>query len=278
MFRLAKQEAQALAIALGLLTRIPVRVRGGASGEVGAATLGRSLHWYPAAGLVIGLILTLLAALLPGDFLLNAKPLNSLLLNAALITTAWLALTGALHLDGLADCADAWVGGMGDRARTLAIMKDPACGPIGVVAIVMVLLVKVAALDTLLTGASGIFWWLIPVLARTVLPLAFVSLPYVREGGMGDGLARNASRPGLILAVLLVLGLLALCLPLLLLCLWLAVAVAVFALWRRAMIQRLGGFTGDGAGALVELLEVALLVATALFVQTQGLTINGLVP
>src|SRR5690606_39699809 len=86
MFRLAKQEAQALAIALGLLTRIPVRVRGGASGEVGAATLGRSLHWYPAAGLVIGLILTLLAALLPGDFLLNAKPLNSLLLNAALIT------------------------------------------------------------------------------------------------------------------------------------------------------------------------------------------------
>lgn len=258
----ARKEAQALAIALGLLTRIPVPVRG----EVSAATLGRSLHWYPAVGLVIGLILALLAALLPGDHLLN-----SVLLNAALITTAWLALTGALHLDGLADCADAWVGGMGDRARTLAIMKDPACGPIGVVAIVVLLLVKVAALDTLLTGTFGVFWWLIPVLARTVLPLAFISLPYVREGGMGDGLARNASRPGLILAVLLVLGILALCLPVLLLGLWLAVAVAVFTLWRRAMIQRLAGFTGDGAGALVELLEVALLVATALFIQIQGL-------
>lgn len=258
MFRLAKQEAQALAIALGLLTRIPVKIKA----EVGATTLGRSLHWYPAAGLAIGLLLTALALLLPSDHLLNAA-----LLNAALIITLWIALTGALHLDGLADCADAWVGGMGDRARTLAIMKDPACGPMGVAAIIVVLLLKVAALDSLLTGASGIFWWLIPVLARTVLPLAFVSLPYVREGGMGDGLARNTSKPGLTLAVLLVLVLLALCLPLLLLCLWLAVAGAVFALWRRAMIQRLGGFTGDGAGALVELLEVALLVATALFFQ-----------
>lgn len=253
MFRLAKQEAQALAIALGLLTRIPVKIKA----EVGAATLGRSLHWYPATGLAIGLLLAALALLLPSDHLLNA----------VLITLAWLTLTGALHLDGLADCADAWVGGMGDRARTLAIMKDPACGPIGVAAIVVVLLLKVAALDSLLAGASGIFWWLIPVLARTALPLAFVSLPYVREGGMGDGLARNASKPGLALAALLVLGTLALCLPLLLLCLWLAVALAVFALWRRAMIRRLGGFTGDGAGALVELLEVALLVATALFFQ-----------
>jgi len=252
----ARKEAQALAIALGLLTRIPVPVRG----EVGAATLGRSLHWYPAAGLVIGLVLALLAALLPGDHLLEA----------VLITTTWLALTGALHLDGLADCADAWVGGMGDRARTLAIMKDPACGPMGVAVIAVALLFKVAALDSLLAVTPGVFWWLIPVLARTALPLAFISLPYVREGGMGDGLARNVSRPGLALAVLLVLGTLAPCLLLLLLGLWLAVAVTVFALWRRAMIQRLGGFTGDGAGALVELMEVVLLVATALFVQAQS--------
>jgi len=209
---------------------------------------------------VIGLVLALLAALLPGDHLLEA----------VLITTTWLALTGALHLDGLADCADAWVGGMGDRARTLAIMKDPACGPMGVAVIAVALLFKVAALDSLLAVTPGVFWWLIPVLARTALPLAFISLPYVREGGMGDGLARNVSRPGLALAVLLVLGTLAPCLLLLLLGLWLAVAVTVFALWRRAMIQRLGGFTGDGAGALVELMEVVLLVATALFVQAQS--------
>jgi len=242
-----------LGVALGLLTRIPVRLRG----EINAATLGRSLHWYPMAGLAIALPLMLLASLLPAADLLAA----------VLITAVWVAITGALHLDGLADCADAWIGGMGDRERTLAIMKDPACGPMGVTAIALVLLLKVAALATLLAYPAAIPWWLIPVVARTVLPLVFISLPYVRQGGMGDGLASNASKPGLALAVMLVLAVLALWLPLQFLCLWLVVAVAVFALWRHAVVKRLGGFTGDCAGALVELLEVALLVASALLVK-----------
>ncbi len=50
---------------------------------------------------------------------------------AVLVLAVWVGLTGALHLDGLADSADAWLGGYGDRARTLAIMKDPYCGPAG---------------------------------------------------------------------------------------------------------------------------------------------------
>ena len=62
---------------------------------------------------------------------------------------ALIALTGGLHLDGLADSADAWVGGFGDRARTLEIMKDPRSGPAGVTAIVSLLLLKCAALASL---------------------------------------------------------------------------------------------------------------------------------
>ena len=246
-----REERRALAVALGLLTRIPVRI----AGEVGPATLGRSLHWYPAAGLLIGLLLALLASVLSGAGLLGA----------ALVVALWVALTGALHLDGLADCADAWVGGMGDRERTLAIMKDPACGPAGVVAVVLVLLVKVAALDVLLAHSSA-DWWLAPVVARTLLPLAFITLPYVRVGGMGGGLAENASRRGLTTAALVVAAVLALCLPVTLWLPWLAVSVALFALWRRSVQRRLGGFTGDCAGALVELLETALLATAALLV------------
>ena len=257
LLRILRREGRAFAVALGLLTRFPVRV----DGAVGPGLRGRALHWYPATGLAIGLALVIAAAILPGG-----------LLSAALLSALWVALTGALHLDGLADCADAWVGGMGDRGRTLAILKDPACGPMGVTAIALALLLKVAALATLLAAPIPDWWWLalIPVVARAVQPLAFIALPYVREAGIGTGLGAHAWRPGIALATALVVATCALALPAPLLGLWLLVAGGVFALWRRAMVTRLGGFTGDGAGALVTLTEVALLVATGLWVSGPG--------
>ncbi len=253
--RAVPQELRALLLALGLLTRIPMPSMDTAD----PALPGRSLHWYPAAGLVIGLVLAVLAGALCW-----AAP-NAPLLAAALLVCLWVALTGALHLDGLADCADAWVGGMGDRERTLAIMKDPSCGPMGVAAITLVLLLKTVALATLLGLPGQWAWWLIPLAARALLPLAFVGLPYCRAGGMGDGLAAGASRRGIALALGLTALLCILTLPWTLAALWLLVAAAIFVLWRRAMLLRLGGFTGDGAGALVELAELALLVASALY-------------
>ncbi|WP_207951757.1 adenosylcobinamide-GDP ribazoletransferase [Pseudomaricurvus alcaniphilus] len=243
-------EWQALLLALGLLTRIPMPLHK----ELAPATLGRSLHWYPAVGLILSLLLLPLAWL----------PLPGLLL-AALLLCAWVAVTGALHLDGLADCADAWVGGLGDRQRTLDIMKDPACGPIGVVALVLVLLLKFTALASLLLlpAASSSGWWLVPLAARSLLPLAFLSTPYVRSQGMGSALASHGQRQTVLLAAGLATALLALLLPWTLLLLWLLGGALLQLLWRRAMLQRLGGFTGDGAGALVELQETLLLVLTA---------------
>jgi len=117
-----------------------------------------------------------------------------------------------------------------------------------------------------LLAHSSVGWWLAPVVARTLLPLAFVTLPYVRGGGMGHGLAENASRRGLIIAVLVVAAVLALSLSAALWMLWLVAAIGLFALWRRSVQRRLGGFTGDCAGALVELLEAALLATAALLV------------
>ena len=142
-----------LLVAIGFLTRIPVPAA--VFDDAGARV--RSLPWYPLVGLLLGGLLYLLAWAIHGW-----PPL----LSAAVTLAAWVALTGALHLDGLADSADAWVGGIGDRVRTLAIMKDPNCGPMGVTAVVLTLLLKFAAL------ASAPAWpglLLAPLLARAAL-------------------------------------------------------------------------------------------------------------
>ena len=62
------------------------------------------------------------------------------LLTAALVLAVWVLLTGALHLDGVADCADAWVGGFGDREKTFQILKDPRSGTHSCSVLVLVLL------------------------------------------------------------------------------------------------------------------------------------------
>ena len=233
-----------LLVAIGFLTRIPVPAA--VFGDTAARL--RSLPWYPLVGLLIGGLLYLLAWAIHGW-----PPL----LSAAVILAAWVALTGALHLDGLADSADAWVGGIGDRARTLAIMKDPNCGPMGVVALVLTLLLKFAAL------ASAPAWpglLLAPLLARGALVAAFLFVPYVRAGGLGEGLAGSSRAINAVVLMLVAVG-----------CLCaglrgvasLFVAILLFASWRRACLRRLGGMTGDTCGALAELTEAAVLIAAA---------------
>ncbi|MDX1367536.1 adenosylcobinamide-GDP ribazoletransferase [Pseudomonas sp.] len=243
----------ALLIALQFLTRVPVRLGGMPAPE----QIGRSLLWYPLLGLLIG------GLLLGLHLLLGATPM---LLQAALLLAAWVAVTGGLHLDGLADSADAWAGGFGDRERTLAIMQDPRSGPIAVVLLVLVLLLKFAALVTLLDAGAGLLLLLAPWLARGLLPLLFLSTPYVRAGGLGQALAEHLPRrqlPWVLaahgVAILLFgwAGLLAL-----------LVTGLMFVCLRWLMLQRLGGTTGDTAGALLELAESAVLVTLALQVQS----------
>lgn len=238
---------RALLHAIGFLTRIPVPESVFADARAKTA----SLAWYPLVGLLLGALLAALAWLLQG-----APPL----LSAALLLLAWVAATGALHLDGLADSADAWIGGLGDRERTLAIMKDPRCGPAGVVALVLVLLLKFAALASLSAHAWAALL-LAPLLARAALTLAFATTPYVRSGGLGAALAvapRVACMVALCASVLAcaafgLAGVVAL-----------AAAGAVFLAWRAACMRRLQGMTGDACGALAEIVEAAVLVAVVL--------------
>ena len=235
-------------IALQFLTRLPVTLAGMPTPE----QVGRSLLFYPLVGLLIGLLL-LAAQHLLGD--------SAVLLQAALLLVLWVGISGGLHLDGLADSADAWVGGFGDKQRTLAIMKDPRSGPIAVVVLVLLLLLKFAALVALLESGAGLLLLLVPWLARCLLPLLFMTTPYVRAGGLGQALAEHLPRRQL--PWVLVANVLAMLLfgwPALLA---LLVAGGVFIWLRSLMLKRLDGTTGDTAGALLEIAECAVLVALA---------------
>ncbi|MDP2242403.1 adenosylcobinamide-GDP ribazoletransferase [Pseudomonas sp.] len=241
---------QPLLIALQFLTRIPIRLAGMPTAE----QQGRSLLYYPLVGLLLGGLLWLLQQLLAG---------TAPLLQAALLLSAWVALSGGLHLDGLADSADAWVGGMGDRERTLALMKDPCCGPMAVVALLLVLLLKFAALVALLEDGTLAALLLAPLLGRSAVLALILGTPYVRQGGIGQLLASHLPHPAakaVLLAVavgcLLLFGTTGL---------WalLLAGVTLFGV-RRALMRRLQGTTGDTAGALQELVECVVLVGLAL--------------
>jgi len=237
-------------IALQFLSSLPVRL----PGMPEPREVGRSLLCYPLVGLLFGVLLWLASHLLQG----TAAPLH-----AALLLALWVLLSGALHLDGLADSADAWLGGFGDRERTLQIMKDPRSGPIAVVTLVLVLLLKFCALWVLVERGAGALLVLAPVVGRAAMLGLFLGTPYVRQGGLGQALAEHLPRRA---AGWVLLGSVLLCLLLGgLRAVWpMAVALGVFLWLRRLMCQRLGGATGDTAGALLELLELAVVLALAL--------------
>jgi len=240
-----------LILALQLLTRIPVPVEI----DTTAAQVGRSILFYPLVGLLLGAILYGVALLLPEQ---------ELLLDAALLTTLWIGLTGALHIDGLADSADAWVGGMGDAQRTLEIMKDPNCGPMGVATITVVVLLKFTALYTLLQLGHLLPLLLVPMMGRSQILLLFLTTPYVRKQGMGSALASHLPRALAWLVLLIVIlswgyliqesGVITL-----------AALLILFICFRQSPMRRIGGNTGDTTGALVELSELLLLIGVAIF-------------
>ncbi|MDT8385858.1 MAG: adenosylcobinamide-GDP ribazoletransferase [Gammaproteobacteria bacterium] len=237
-------------IALQFLTALPIRL----ADPPDAEATGRSLLYYPLVGLLIGALLAGLAWLLSGTPTLVA---------AALLLAVWVAVSGALHLDGLADSADAWLGGLGDRERTLAIMKDPYCGPAGVVTLVLVLLLKFAALAYLVPNGDWEILVVTPVLGRTALVLLFLTTPYVRPHGLGSLLADHLPRRACIVIVIFTLAAVPLIIGTASIMLLLVMA-GVFLLLRRLMLRRLGGTTGDTAGALIEVTEATVLLAAVL--------------
>jgi len=228
-----------LILALQFLTRLPMpRV------QADEADFARSMRWFPAAGLVIGLVVA--GAAWTGARL---DPWTGAL--AGLV--AWVAVTGALHLDGLSDLADAGGAAHKDRARMLAVMADPHVGSFGVVAIGLQLLAKLVLLHGLVEVRLFVPLILIPFAAR-IGPLAWTRwLPPLHAGlaARFAGIVRIQDLSGW-LALLAAAALLApaiLAAPLL---------IAGWWLWLR---RQVGGVSGDCHGAGIEIVETGLLLA-----------------
>ncbi len=232
-----------LRLSFSLLTTLPVP----APATWNPGDSGRAAGWYPLVGLVVGL----LTAGVHGLSGLAFPPLAT----GALTLLAWVALTGGLHLDGLADCADGLLY-PGAPEKRLEIMKDPRLGAFGGMGLGLALLLKFSALASLSPATlPGLL--LATSLARwCVLPAGL--LPMARPGGMAADFAAGLRKTSLFWGALIPLGL-ALALGrngLLALALGLLTAFGVLTLAKK----RLGGLTGDVFGLLIESVEIVTLL------------------
>ncbi len=226
-------------IALQFMTRLP-----GPRMQVSDTEFAASMRWFPAVGLVVGLIVagaTRIGAL--------ADPWVAALLGLG----AWVGVTGALHLDGLGDIADATGAAHKGRDRLLTVLADPHIGSFGAVAIGLQLIAKLVLLHGLAEhGAYGPLL-LIPFAAR-IGPLLWTRLLPPLHDGLGARF-RDAVGTGSIAAwgvTLLAAG-----------CFVPALFILVPAifLWKFWIMRSVGGISGDGHGAGIEVIETCLLLA-----------------
>ncbi|MEK4731170.1 adenosylcobinamide-GDP ribazoletransferase [Paenibacillus sp. FSL L8-0641] len=168
------RERQAVAAAFQFLTRLPVKAELDFSPDL----LKRSASYYPLVGVVIGIIVWGFAAL--ASMVLPPLPC------AILTLVVWVWLTGGLHLDGWMDAADALFS-YRSRERMLEIMKDSRVGAMGVIACVLLLMLKASLLYTVLVerNVSGLL--LLPMVwSRWFMVHAMKRWPKARND---DGLA-----------------------------------------------------------------------------------------
>ena len=232
-------------IAVQFMTTIPIKLPCLPSREQNAL----SMLFYPVIGLMIGGVLWLVASYVQ---------LPMMLLSCA-VMVVWVWLTGGLHLDGLADTADAWVGGFADRQRTLTIMKDPNTGAMGVIAIVLCLALKWAAVYCLLELDAVLALLFVPMLGRMSALALFATTPYVRQHGLGSALQDVPKY--LLWLVMLSFGAAVFALSWQMALVMIGVWAVMLAWLRWRFVGRIGGITGDTVGASIEVVEVAILMA-----------------
>ena len=232
-----------LIVAIQFLTRLPTpRI------TVSSEEFAASMRWFPVVGLIVGAIVAA-----GGWTGARIDPWTGAL--AALIL--WVAVTGALHLDGLGDIADASGAAHKDRERLLGVLGDPHAGSFAVVAIALQLIAKLVLLHALIEREAFIAALLIPFAAR-IGPLVWSRTLPDLHAGLGSRF-RNAVRP----VDFAVWG------ALLLAAAWvspsLLAAPPVFILWGWWLVGKIGGISGDGHGAGIEITESLLLAAALLW-------------
>ena len=215
----------------------------------------KAVSYYGLVGAILGLLLAVAAAIIFAVFPAAVA--------AILVLALWVLLTGAMHLDGLADCSDAAAAGHAIPEKRLAVMKTPEVGAIAVVVLCVHLLLKASLLYSLYLNLS-LFQFSLSLIAATFLSRQFTSIymsltPYARKKGLavtleGDAII-NKVWPLLIGLVVLVFSV-----PFVVAVLLFVVCAVFLYFWRKFWLIRVGGYTGDCAGAFIELSESLVLL------------------
>jgi len=241
-------EARLLLSGIGFLTRLPVPAWAGWD----EGRLRRAGRYFPVIGALIG-------ATGAAVWLLAGMMLPPVLA-AGLALAAMLLLTGALHEDGLADCADG-LGGGKTGAEALEIMRDSRIGSYGALALILSVGLRWGSLAALAPGAGALALVIAGGIGRAMMMPASALATYARRDGLGAMMAGGAGPLEVAVAlgtaaVLAVAGgwagLLAL-----------VTAAAVAGAFLHFMVRRVGGYTGDGLGAIAQLAEIAALLVFA---------------
>jgi adenosylcobinamide-GDP ribazoletransferase len=240
---------RAVAGALSFLTLLPV----GRVVMLDPRDVARGLVLFPLVGAGVGA--------LTGAIAVGLYPWLPSLLAAGVALATAVVVTGALHIDALADTFDA-VGGR-SRERALEIMRDSRLGTFGVSALALDLLLKAAAIAALLVRGGALSGLIAAgALSRSASPPLAALLPYPRAGGGSGSVLTGAPRlhaaaavaVGIAIAAVAVRGDV----------LWLAGAAAVVALGAGLAYRAwLGGATGDCLGAVTEVCETTVLIVAA---------------
>ncbi|HZQ07745.1 MAG TPA: adenosylcobinamide-GDP ribazoletransferase [Anaerolineae bacterium] len=225
-----------LLAAVSLLTILPIRRELNYS--------ARALAYFPLVGALLGAILVLAQYVL--------RLLFPPLMVAALLAVLWVLFTSALHLDGVSDSFDGLFAAT-TQERRLEILRDAHIGAFGASGLVLILILKFAALDD--ANSSALF--LAPILARWAMVYA-ATFPLAREQGMAALFTNGLTRRELFFATFLTV-LFALPFGWLAVSAWIGAVIVAMLLARFAM-SRLGGLTGDIYGLICECVEVSVLL------------------
>lgn len=241
--------------ALRFLTILPIPGRIGTTEKA----LEGSLPFFPVVGLLIGAVASVCAVF----FTWLLPPMISVILVNGVLVAA----SGGMHMDGLADCADGLFSAR-SRKRILEIMRDSHIGTMGVIAIIFILMLKMAALAFMTEQQLWRGVLLMPVSGRVAIWVSMAMVPYARpEGGLGALFYREFSR----LTALWGLAFLGVCA-------WLAAGnigvfislgvMGIIGFFNWWCFLKIGGATGDTLGAACELAETVTIVVFAAIVHS----------
>jgi len=237
-----------LRLAVSFLTVLPVAIESASESDVAA-----SMAWFPLVGLAMGIV-----------FALEDRALGFLLghaVRSAVIVLSMAVLSGAIHLDGLADTADA-LGAGRDRTRALGILRDSRIGTFGAIALFFALGLKVISLAGM-SGRPRLAALIVaPTLSRWALVAVSYKIDYLRSSGAGSAMLGRRSERNLIIASIIAMIALMPFFSRILIVMY-ALAIAVTFAMRSFYRRWLGGITGDLIGACGEIVEVLTMIVLA---------------